>query len=151
MEEWYAFLLPPCPWIPHFCVSVSALIINTTRDGFIYDGSVGKESACNAREPQERQVRSLGQEDPSPAEGNGNPLQCSCLGNPMDGGAWWATVHGVAKSETRLSTHAATAREGSPRVARVENFSPSYSCFYSAFSWLLPYQCITYLLYSLQL
>ena len=36
-------------------------------------------------------------------EGNGTPLQYSCLGNPMDGGAWWATVHGVAKSQTRLS------------------------------------------------
>ena len=38
-------------------------------------------------------------------EGNGNPLQCSCLGNPMDRGAWQATVHGVAKSQTQLSTH----------------------------------------------
>ena len=36
-------------------------------------------------------------------EGNGNPLQYSCLKNPMDGGAWWAAVHGVAKSWTRLS------------------------------------------------
>ena len=36
-------------------------------------------------------------------EGNGNPLHYSCLENPMDGGAWWATVHGVAKSWTRLS------------------------------------------------
>ena len=34
---------------------------------------------------------------------NGTPLQCSCLGNPMGGGAWWAAVHGVAKSWTRLS------------------------------------------------
>ena len=34
----------------------------------------------------------------SPGEGNGNPLQYSCLGNLMDRGAWWATVHGVAKS-----------------------------------------------------
>ena len=33
----------------------------------------------------------------SPGEGNGNPLQCSCLGNPMDRGAWWDTGHGVAK------------------------------------------------------
>ena len=33
----------------------------------------------------------------SPGEGNGSPLQYSCLGNPMDRGAWWATVHGVAK------------------------------------------------------
>ena len=36
-------------------------------------------------------------------EGNGNPLQYSCLKNPMDGGDWWAAVHGVAKSRTRLS------------------------------------------------
>ena len=36
-------------------------------------------------------------------EGNGTPLQYSCLGNPMDTGAWWAAVHGVAKSRTRLS------------------------------------------------
>ena len=44
---------------------------------------------------------------PGPAlnfrEGNGNPLQYSCLENPMDGGAWWAAVHGVTKSWTRLS------------------------------------------------
>ena len=36
----------------------------------------------------------------SPRVGNGNPLQYSCLGNPIDIGAWWATVHGVAKSQT---------------------------------------------------
>ena len=39
----------------------------------------------------------------SPGEGNGNPLQYSCLDNPMDRGAWSATVHGAAKSQTRLS------------------------------------------------
>ena len=39
----------------------------------------------------------------SPGEGNGNSLQYSCLENPMDGGAWWAIVHGVAKSQIRLS------------------------------------------------
>ena len=38
----------------------------------------------------------------SPGGGHGNPLQYSCLGNPMDRGAWWATVHGVTKSWTRL-------------------------------------------------
>ena len=36
-------------------------------------------------------------------KGDGNPLQCSCLENPRDGGAWWAAVHGVTKSRTRLS------------------------------------------------
>ena len=40
---------------------------------------------------------------PDHGEGNGTPLQYACLENPMDGGAWWAAVHGVAKSRTRLS------------------------------------------------
>ena len=45
----------------------------------------------------------------SPGEGNGYPLQYSCLGNPMDRGAWWATVHGVSKSHTQLrNTHTHT-------------------------------------------
>ena len=38
-------------------------------------------------------------------EGNGNPLQCSCLENPRDGGAWWAAVDGVAQGRTRLKRH----------------------------------------------
>ena len=41
----------------------------------------------------------------TPGEGNGNPLQYSCLENPMDRGAAWAIIHGVAKSQTRLSAH----------------------------------------------
>ena len=57
-----------------------------------------KASACNAGDPG-----SIPGSGRSPGEGNGNPLQCSCLGNPMDAGAWWPTVHGVAKSQTRLS------------------------------------------------
>ena len=44
----------------------------------------------------------------SPGGGNGNRLQCSCLGNSMDRGAWCATVHGVTKSQTQLSTHTHT-------------------------------------------
>ena len=44
----------------------------------------------------------------SPGIGNGNPLQYSCLENPMDRGTWWATVHGVAKSQTRLSDYTHT-------------------------------------------
>ena len=55
----------------------------------------GKESACNARD----MGFILGSGRPS-GEGNGNPLQSFCLGNPMDRGAWWATVHGVIKSQT---------------------------------------------------
>ena len=40
-----------------------------------------------------------------PVGGNGNPLQYPCLGNPMNRGTWWARVHGVTKSQTRLSTN----------------------------------------------
>ena len=43
------------------------------------------------------------QSRPDPGEGNGTPLQYSCLENPMEGGAWWAAAYGVAKSQTRLS------------------------------------------------
>ena len=44
----------------------------------------------------------------SPGEGNGNLLQYSCLEHPMDRGAWWATVHGLTKSQTQLSMHTLT-------------------------------------------
>ena len=57
----------------------------------------GKESACDAEDPG-----SITGSGRSPGEGNGYPLQYSCLENFMDGGAWWATVHGVSKSRTRL-------------------------------------------------
>ena len=43
-------------------------------------------------------------------EGNGNPLQCSCLENPRDGGAWWATVYGVTQSQTRLKQLSSSSR-----------------------------------------
>ena len=61
-------------------------------------GSEGKASACNAGD-----LDSIPGSGRSPGERNGNPLQDSCLENPMDRGTWWATVHGVAKSRTRLS------------------------------------------------
>ena len=43
-------------------------------------------------------------------EGNGNPLQCSCLENPRDGGAWWAAIYGVAQSRTRLKRLSSSSR-----------------------------------------
>ena len=61
----------------------------------------GKESACNARDVGD--VGLIPRSGRSPAGGNGIPLQYSCLGNPMDRGAWWSTVHGIAKSQTQLS------------------------------------------------
>ena len=57
-----------------------------------------KASACNAGDSGS--IPGWGR---SSGEGNGNPLQYSCLENSMDGGAWWATVHGVTKSGTQLS------------------------------------------------
>ena len=61
-------------------------------------GSDGKASACNAGDLSS--IPGLGR---SPGGGNGNPLQYSCLENPMDGEAWLATVHRVTKNRTRLS------------------------------------------------
>ena len=45
-------------------------------------------------------------------EGNGNPLQCSCLQNPRDGGAWWAAVYGVAQSQTQLKRLSSSSSRG---------------------------------------
>ena len=58
-------------------------------------GSAGKESVCYARDLG--LIPGLGR---SPGEGNGNPIQYSCLENPMDRGTWRVTVHGVKKSQT---------------------------------------------------
>ena len=60
-------------------------------------GSVEKESTCNAGDMGS--IPGLGR---YPGEGNGNPLQYSCLENPVDRGAWWAVVHRVTQSRTRL-------------------------------------------------
>ena len=61
-------------------------------------GSNGKEFACNAGDPG-----SIPGSGRSPGEGNDYPVQYSCLENRMDRGAWWATIHKVAKSRTQLS------------------------------------------------
>ena len=63
----------------------------------------------------------------SPGEGNGNPLEYSCLENPMDREAWWATVHGVSKSRTRLkqlSMHVRNHRQGFLKSV-IQTFLPS--------------------------
>ena len=57
----------------------------------------------------------------SPGEGNGNPCQCSCLGNPMDRGAWRATVHGFTKHWTRLSTHTCISLDTTGRPRAMEH------------------------------
>jgi len=66
-------------------------------------GTSGKESTCSARDA--RDAGSIPRLERSSGGGSGSPLQYSCCKNPMDIGAWWATVLGVAKSQTRLSEH----------------------------------------------
>ena len=66
-----------------------------TWNSGVQGGSEVKASASNTGD-----LGSIPESGRSPGEGNVNPLQYSCLENPMDGGAWWATVHGVAKSQT---------------------------------------------------
>ena len=68
------------------------------------DGTVVKHLSANAGDAEDaRDVGLIPGSGRSPGEGNGNPLQNSCLENPMDRGAWWATVHGVAKGWTQLN------------------------------------------------
>ena len=62
-----------------------------------HGGSAVKNSSANVGD-----MGSIPELGRSPGEGNGNPLQYSCLGHPMDRGAWQATVYGVEKSQTRL-------------------------------------------------
>ena len=74
------------------------LISITSFPGRFPGSSDGKVSVCNAGD-----LGSIPGSGRSPGVGSGNPVQYSCLENSMDGEAWWATVHGVAKSQTRLS------------------------------------------------
>ena len=85
----------PSRWC--FCITIyDPLTLVFTLD--FPRGSDGKASAYNAGDPG-----SIPKSGRSPGERNGNPLQYSCLENPTDGGAWWATFHGVIKSQTWLS------------------------------------------------
>ena len=80
------------------------------KTGFL-GGSVSKESACNVNPGL---IPGSGR---CPGEGNGNPLQYSCLGNPKDRGAWQATVHEVTESDMNLEnkyTHTLSARTLNP-------------------------------------
>ena len=94
-------ILSPCPqWLEQCqrpCRPSISICWNSSQVVIIWGfpaGSDGKESTCNAGDPGS--IPGLGR---SPGEENGNTIQCSCLGNLMDGGAWWATVHDVAESD----------------------------------------------------
>ena len=91
-------------------VEGAGLIPGQGAKGFPHS-SVGKGSACSAGEPGSipGSGRFLG-------EGNGSPLQYSCLVNPMDRGAWWAVVHGVAFKESRMTEQLTLHRELRPHM-----------------------------------
>ena len=69
-------------------------------------GSGGKKFTCNSGDCLQVDLGSIPGSGRSPGEGTGNLLQCSCLGNSMHKGAWWATVHGVARVRHDLATQA---------------------------------------------
>ena len=93
------------PWCP--CPFLFYSLLDIILPALLYLGfpgsSVVKNPPANAGDP--RDVGSIPRLGRSPGRGNGNSVQYSCLGDPMDRGTWWATVHGVASSWTRLSTH----------------------------------------------
>ena len=108
-DLWFSSVTQPCPTLcnPMDC-SMPGLPVHDQHLWFMvlvnintwtfFGGSDGKESACNAGDLG--LIPGLGR---SPGEVNGNSLQYPCLGNSMDRGTWQATVHGIAKSQARLS------------------------------------------------
>ena len=103
---WYSHLLKNFPqFVVIHTVKVFGMVNKAEVDVFLelscfLYSSAGKESSCNARDSGDTGLISeLGR---STGVENGNPLQYSCLENPMDRGAWWATVYRVAESQTQL-------------------------------------------------
>ena len=76
-------------------------------------------------------------------EGNGNPLQCSCMENPRDGGAWWAAVYGVAQSQTRLKRLSSSSSSSKELCARSWRQRPTYFQL-SHSSYFLEHLCLLF-------
>ena len=98
-----SYYLKQCRSLPSRSNSIPYATVNTFIRSYstgctFPSGSDGKESDWSAGD-----LGLIPGSGRSPGEGNGNPLQYSCLENPMDGGAWWATIHGVTKSQTWMS------------------------------------------------
>ena len=109
---WWAFRVPKALTKTHTCFSLKPLPPAGSLHPCHLPGSsaVQKESTCNAGDTAGTMgsIPGLGR---SPGGGHGHPLQYSCLENPMNKGAWWATVHRITESWTRLkqlSTHSRT-------------------------------------------
>ena len=107
---WFLAAIRPQPRVQFFALDPHPLrgqsshefpapkVANMETTEPVFGGSDGKESALNVEDPS-----SIPGSRRSPGEGNGNPLQYSCLEKPMDGGTWRTTIHGVAKNQTRLN------------------------------------------------
>ena len=118
-------------------------------------GSDSKESASNAGGPG-----LIPGSERSPGEGHGNPLQCSCLENPRDGGAWWAAVYGVAQSRiwlkwlSRSSKPIKTLWLNNPEcrwplhVFILNSYSSTFTVFYSLMKYLWSVTVPVYFLIS---
>ena len=94
-------LIPPlrCPPLLYFS---TLLLYTSLLFSLVYTAFLVAQMVKNLPAMQETHVPSL---ERSPGEGSGSPLQCSCLENPMDRGAWPSTVHRVAKNQTQLSNY----------------------------------------------
>ena len=110
IHGWAGLLRKPLSSNPAWMLATQEFKLTSEHPGSSLVAQTVKASAYNVGDPG--LIPGLGR---SPGEGNGTRLQYSCLENPMDGGAWWATVHEVAKSQTRLSnfTHSFTHSEHS--------------------------------------
>ena len=111
-------------WLFHlipYCFDYCSFIVTFGDPG----GSDSKASVYNAGD-----LGSIPRSGRSPGEGNGNPLQYNCLENPMDRGAWQATIHGVAKSRTQLSDFTFI-------IFETENVHISSVCVFLSYSPLL--------------
>ena len=93
MSCWYILEINPLS-------VVSFAIIFSHSEGYLFILLVAQ--TVNVFAYDEGDLGSIPGSGRSPGKGNGNPLQCSCLENPRDRGAWWAAVYGVAQSQTRL-------------------------------------------------
>ena len=126
---------------PSFLASFS---LNGNNICFAEVALVVKNSLAN--EGDKRDMGSIHGMGRSPGGGHGTPLQYSCLGNPMDRGAWWATVHSIAKSQTqlkRLSTHCiTTTMTGNNEISNSWCFRALSEVWEVLFIYIDPYYCI---------
>ena len=112
------YIIPCDPWFP--LISLTFLMAQSVKNL-----PAVQETSCNAGNPS-----LIPGSERSPGEGNGSRLQYSCLGNPMDRGAWWATVYGVSRVRHNLVTKPPTVDFFSttlPLIINPDNFS-SISC-----------------------